>query len=50
MITEILIGSGSTKASSTLSVVNPGIGFPIANSTALISSIAILITTENVSK
>ena len=43
-ITEILIGSGSAITSSTFSLINPSIGSPIANCSALLTSIAILIT------
>ena len=48
--TEILIGSLSTITSSTLSNVNPGVGIVILSSTALLTSIAFLITNENISK
>ena len=50
IITEILIGSGSAITSSTFSLINPSIGIPIASCSALITSIAILITNEYISK
>ena len=50
IITEILIGSGSSITSSTFSIVNPSIGKPIASCSALLTSIAILITNEYISK
>ena len=49
-ITEILIGSGSAIDSSTMGLVNPGVGNIISSSTALLTSIAILITNEYLSK
>ena len=50
IITEILIGTGSTIASSTMRLINPGAGITISSSTALLTSIAILITNEYISK
>ena len=50
IITEILIGSGSAITSSTFSFNNPSIGIPIASCSALITSLAILITNEYISK
>ena len=50
IITEILIGSGSAITSSTFSFINPSIGIPIASCSALLTSIAILITNEYISK
>ena len=50
IITEILIGSGSAITSSTFSLINPSIGKPIASCSALLTSIAILITNEYISK
>ena len=50
IITEILIGSGSAKTSSTFSHINPSIGIPIASCSASLTSIAILITNEYNSK
>ena len=45
IITEILVGSGSAMA-----LVNPGAGIVISSSAALLTSIAILITNEYISK
>ena len=50
IITEILIGSGSAITSSTFSLINPSIGIPIASCSALLTSIASLITNEYISK
>ena len=50
IITEILIGSASTIGGLAISLVNPGAGIIISNSTALLSSIAILFTNEYLSK
>ena len=50
IITEILIGYGSAITSSTFSLINPSIGIPIASCSALLTSIAILITNEYISK
>ena len=50
IITEILIGSGSAISSSTLGLINPGAGIIISSSTALLTSIAFLITNEYISK
>ena len=50
IISEILIGSGSAITSGTFSFINPSIGIPIASCSALITSIAILITNEYISK
>ena len=50
IITEILIGSGSAIGSSTLGLINPGAGVIISSSTALLTSIAIFITNEYISK
>ena len=50
IITEILIGSGSAIGSSAMSLINPGAGMIISSSTALLTSIAILITNEYISK
>ena len=50
IISEILIGSGSAITSSTFSFINPSIGIPIASCSALLTSIAILITNEYISK
>ena len=49
-ITEILIGSGSAISTSTTSLINPSVGIVLTSSTALLTSLAILITNEYVSK
>ena len=46
IITEILVGSVSAVGSSTMGLINPGAGIFIPSSTALLTSIAILITNE----
>ena len=50
IITEIVVGSGSAIGSSAMSLINPGAGIIISSSTALLTSIAILITNEYISK
>ena len=50
IITEILVGSASAVGSSTIGLINPGVGIIISSSTALLNSIAILITNEYISK
>ena len=50
IISEILVGSGSAIGSSAMSMINPGAGIVISSSAALITSIAILITNEYISK
>ena len=45
-----MIGSGSTFSTSTLGLINPGAGIIISSSTALLTSRAILITNEYISK
>ena len=50
IINEILVGSASTNSSSTMGLINPGAGIIISSSTALLTSIAILITNEYISK
>ena len=50
IITEILIGSGSALSTSTTSLINHSIGIVFTSSTALLSSTAILITNEHISK
>ena len=49
IITGILVGCASTVGSSTMGLINPGAGIIISYSTALLSSIAILITNEYIS-
>ena len=48
--TEILVASASTISSSTMGLINPVAGIIISSSTALLTSIAILITNEYISK
>ena len=48
--TEFLIGSGSAISTSTMSLINPNIGIVLTSSPALITSSAILITNEYISK
>ena len=50
VITKILIGSTSTVGSSTMCLINPGAGINLSSSTALLTSIAILITNEHINK
>ena len=49
-ITEILVGGWSVVSSSLMVLINPGAGVVISSSTALLTSIAILITNEYISK
>ena len=50
IITEIMVGAGSAVGTSTMSLINPGAGIIISSRTALLTSIAILITNEYISK
>ena len=50
IITEILVGTSSAVGSSTMVLINPSVGIVISSSTALLTSIAILITNEYISK
>ena len=50
IITEILVGTGSAVGSLTMGLINPSVGIVISSSTALLTSIAILITNEYISK
>ena len=50
IITEILIGSGSAIGTSTMLLINPSIGIVLTSSTALLTSLAVLITNEYISK
>ena len=50
IITEILIGSVSAISRSSMSLINPSIGIVLTSSTALLTSLAILITNEYISK
>ena len=45
-----MIGSGSAISSSAMSIISPGPAIVISSSTALLTSIAILITNEYISK
>ena len=50
IVTEILVGGASTVGSSSMALINPGAGIVISSGTALLTSIAILITNEYISK
>ena len=50
IVTEILIGGGSAIGTSTMSLINPSIGIIASSSTAFLTSLAILITNEYISK
>ena len=50
IITEILVGASSAVGSSSMALINPGAGIIVSSSTALLTSIAILITNEYISK
>ena len=50
IVSEILIGSGSAVARSTMGLLNPSAGIIASSSTAFLTSIAILITNEYISK
>ena len=50
IITEILIGSGSALSTSTMSLIEASIRIVLTSSTALLTSLAILITNEYISK
>ena len=50
IITEILVGSRSAIGTSTTSLINPSVGIVLTSSTALLTSLAILITNEYISK
>ena len=45
-----MIGSGSAVSTSTLSLISPGIGIVLTSGTVLKTSIATLITNEDISK
>ena len=49
-ITETLIGGGSAIGSSLMCLINPAAGIVVSSSTTLLTSIAILITNEYISK
>ena len=50
IVTEIIVGSGSAIGSSTMGLINPSVGIIASSSTAFLTSIAILITNEYISK
>ena len=50
IIIEILVGSGSAISTSIMLIINPSIGIVLTSSTALLTSLAILITNEYISK
>ena len=50
VITEFLAGSASTIGSSTMGLISRGAGIIISSNTALLTSIAILITNEYISE
>ena len=50
IITEIFVGAGSAVSSSLMALINPGAGIVISSRTALLYSIANLITKEYISK
>ena len=50
IITEILVGTGSTINTSEMALINPGAGNIISSGTALVTSIAILKSNEYISK
>ena len=50
IITEILVGGGSAIGTSTMGLINPSVGIVILSSTSLLTSIAILMTNEYISK
>ena len=50
IINKILVGAGSAVGSSSMALINPGAGIIISSGTALLTSFAILITNEYLSK
>ena len=50
IVTEILVGGGSAIGTSTMGLINPSVGIIASSSTAFLTSIAILITNEYISK
>ena len=50
IITEILVGTSSAVGTSSMALINPGAGIVISSTTALLTSLAILITNEYFSK
>ena len=50
IIIEILIGGGSAIGTSTMGLINPSVGNIASSTTAFMTSVAILITNEYISK
>ena len=50
IVTEIIVGGGSAIGSSTMGLINPSVAIIASSSTAFLTSIAILITNEYISK
>ena len=50
IITETLVGGGSAIGTSSMGLINPSVGIIVSSSTAFLTSIAILITNEYISK
>ena len=50
IVTEILVGGGSAIGTSTMGLINPSVGIIALSSTDFLTSIAILITNEYISK
>ena len=50
IITELIVGSASAVSSTAMGLINLGAGIIVSSSTALLTSIAILITNEYISK
>ena len=50
IVTEIIVGGSSAIGSSTMGLINPSVGIIASSSTAFLTSIAILITNEYISK
>ena len=50
IVSEVLNGSGSAISTSTMPLINPSIGIVLTSSTALLTSLANLITNEYISK
>ena len=47
-ITEFLVGSGSAISTWTMGLINSSVGIVLTSSTALLTSLEILITNENI--
>ena len=50
IVTESLIGSGLAISSSTMGLINPSVGIVLISSTTFLTSIAILVTNDHISK